>query len=91
MVNRTTITIHTRQRTVVRPLSDASLVRCQHCQTDVLGATPDCAANMLEVSTTAMRTFIESGMVHLTTASFGARLVCCNSLFNLSTQQDEEV
>jgi len=38
-----------------------------------------------------MRTFIESGMVHLTTASFGARLVCCNSLFNLSTQQDEEV
>ena len=91
MVNRTTITIHTRQRTVVRPLSDASLVRCNDCEADVLGVTADCAANVLEVGTQAIGTLIDSGALHSTTVSFGALLVCCNSLSNLSTQLGEEV
>lgn len=91
MVSRTTITIHTRQRTVVRSLSDASLVRCNECQADVFGVTTECAANILEVSALVVATLIDSGTLHLTMTAFGARLLCCNSLFNFSTQSDKEV
>jgi len=91
MVNRTTITIHTRQRTVVRLLSGASLVRCKECRNEVLGVTPDSAADILEVSPPVVLTLLDGGTLHFASASFGPRLICANSLFNFSNQPHREV
>ena len=91
MVNRTTITIHTRQRTVVRLLSGASLVRCKECRNDVLGVTTDSAADILEVSPTVVLTLLDGGMLHCAGARLGPRLICANSLFNFSSQPHGEV
>jgi len=89
MINRTTIIIHTRERTVVRPLSAASLVRCERCALEVLAIDGESAASLLEVNASAVGQLIEGGRLHATTAQGGA-LICCNSLANLSTNQDQK-
>ena len=89
MINRTTITIHTRERTVVRPLSDASLVQCRECQSEVVAVTAECAAQMLQVSSLAIRELINGGLLHATPIRFGACLICGQSLLNFSAHENE--
>ena len=84
MIKRLTVTVHTRERTVVRPLSAASLVRCERCAAEVLPINAESAARILRVSTTDVSELVEGGTLHVTNSNDAARLICGNSLANLS-------
>ena len=90
MINRTTITIHTRQRTVVRPLSDAPLVRCSSCDADVLVASAESAAAILETPPAKVCQLIESGTLHAIKTG-DENLICCNSLFAVSATSERKL
>jgi len=87
MIKRLTVTVHTRERTVVRPLSAASLVRCPVCNADVPVLSAEFAASILEVSTSAVRRLIEGGMLHLATTGQADGRICGNSLSHLPAQR----
>jgi hypothetical protein len=90
MINRTTITIHTRQRTVVRPLSDAPLVRCPECRTDVLVVSAESAAAILDAPPAIISRLIESGTLHAINPG-DENLICCNSLFAVSPTAERKL
>jgi hypothetical protein len=73
---RTTITIHTRQRIIVRPLHETVVAACERCGVEALTATPDKAAEILDTTVAAIGELLIADQVH--TSSSG--LICCNSL-----------
>ena len=90
MIKRLTVTVHTRERTVVRPLSAASLVRCEACAAEVLAKNAESAASLLRVTTTVVRRLIDGGTLHVTNICHPAWLICANSLSRLTTYQEQE-
>ncbi len=73
---RTTITIHTRQRIVVRPLHETVSATCDRCGVEALTVTADKAAEILDITPHAIRELLNADQLH--TSSSG--LICCNSL-----------
>ena len=88
MINRTTITIRTRQRTVLRSLADVPLVGCSECHAEVIAVTAECAAGILQFSLAAISELIAAGLLHATAP--GAELICCQSLLNFSIGKDDK-
>ena len=84
MTKRLTITVHTRERTVVRQLSAASLVHCEACAAEVVGVLPAGAAAVLQLSHGAISELIHRGLLHA--IGDGDCLICSQSLFNLPVQ-----
>lgn len=73
---KTEITIHTRQRTVVRGLR----VRCQQCGAEVSIMTPEHAAGAPQVTPREIDQLIDQGAPHLIEEASSPKLICANSI-----------
>ena len=91
MGNRTTITIHQRERSVLRPVYGSAIAHCQQCDEDVLMLSPSCAAGILHVNAGVVHELARRGLLHGWETSSGATLICCNSLSMVSTDCQIEI
>ncbi|HYW69454.1 MAG TPA: hypothetical protein VE961_00375 [Pyrinomonadaceae bacterium] len=88
---RTQITIHTRQRIVVRPLHDSFVRHCDHCGDEALMLTPEKAAETLQTTLPETLRLLAAGTLHASETSTGLKLICCNSISAVSTFQTIQI
>lgn len=88
---RTTITIHTRQRIVVRPLHETVITWCERCAEDVLMVMPEKAADILETTQQVLGELLEKDSVHAIETASGSSLICCNSLVAASAVYEIQI
>lgn len=81
---RTQITIHTRERIVVRRLNDAPLAHCEKCGEPVLLVTLEKAAGILQGTLQQTHSLLAAGRLHTAETETGAQLICCNSISTAS-------
>ena len=90
-VTRTTITIQTRQRIVVRPLHDSFVAWCTECGDEVFMLTPGCVAGVLHTTMFEIHGLLESGTLHSTEEHSGESLICGNSLAAAATEYEIQI
>jgi len=73
---RTTVTIQTRQRTVVRRRGGQKVAWCEQCRAEVLMLTPEEAATLARTTARAIFHRVEAGELHFLETEDGALLVC---------------
>ena len=91
MTNRTTITIFTRQKTLIIPVDAALVGRCERCDTEVFSVSRESAASVLGVAYPAILELIKSGVLHALPAPLNATVICSNSLCLAASHFTEEV
>ena len=90
-VTRTTITIQTRQRIVVRPLHDSVVAWCATCGDQVFMLTPGCVAGVLHTTMLEIDGLLQSGTLHSTKEHLGESLICGNSLSAAATEFEIQI
>jgi hypothetical protein len=88
---RTQITIHTRQRIVVRPLHDSFVRHCDYCGDEALMLTPEKAAETLQKPMPETLRLLAAGTLHANQTATGLNLICCNSISAASTFQTIQI
>ena len=89
--SRTQITIHTRQRIIVRRLNDSPIAHCERCGEPVLLVTPEKAAEILQKTLRQTFSLLAAGRLHTAETETGAHLVCCNSISTASTVETIQI
>ncbi|HEX5736004.1 MAG TPA: hypothetical protein VF131_24465 [Blastocatellia bacterium] len=74
------LTIETRQVTVIRRPGPSRRARCETCGEVVILVTADEAAHLARVSSRAIYRCVETGSLHFTEMADGTLLICLNSL-----------
>jgi len=77
---RTTITILTREKTVIVPVDGAPIARCEKCNEQVFLSSAESAATVLQVLVPAVFNLIEGGVLHAIQGPSDATMICSNSL-----------
>jgi hypothetical protein len=86
MANRTIIEIYTRQRTSLSVLYGPCVRRCEQCDAEVLMLSPDCAADLLQVTPPIIAELIARAALHTTMTPTNSLLICSNSILTASAQ-----
>jgi hypothetical protein len=90
-VTRTTITIQTQQRIVVRPLHDSFVAWCAECDAEVFMLTAERVAGVLHSTMLEIDGLIESGTLHSHQEHSGISLICGTSLAAASTEFEIQI
>ncbi|MBA2501940.1 MAG: hypothetical protein H0V27_03585 [Pyrinomonadaceae bacterium] len=80
---RATITVETRQVTVVRRRGQSLKGWCSACAAEVQMLTPEGAAQLLATTPRAIYRRVENGDLHFVESGSGALLICCVSAVNI--------
>ena len=88
---RTTITIHTQQRIVVRPSRDSVYAWCDHCLAQVVALTPECVAGVLRITAGPLYERLEYGKWHAVQEDADPPLICGNSLSANLTESEIQI
>jgi hypothetical protein len=90
-VTRTTITIQSRQRIVVRPVPDSLVAWCAECGAEVFMLTPECVAGVLHKTMSEIDGLLQSGTLHSNLDHSGENLICGQSLSAASTEFEIQI
>ena len=74
---RTTITIQTQQRIVVRHLRESIVAHCDRCLADMPLIAAEFLVNEMQLAPATLGAMLEQDMLHSVEAPSGARLICC--------------
>ncbi len=77
---RATITVETRQVTLVHRRGRSLKFWCPACAAEVQMVTPEQAAELLATTPRAIYRRVENGDLHFVEIESGALLICCASL-----------
>lgn len=80
MAKRTTIEIYTRQTTSLSLLYGPCMLRCEQCDSEVLMLSPECAADLLHVTSPNIADLIAAAVLHPMTSASNSLLICFNSI-----------
>jgi len=90
MANRTIIEIYTRQRTSVSLLYGPCVLRCEQCNAETLMLSPDCAADLLQVTPPVIAELVARAALHTTMTPTNSLLICSNSILTASVQATKD-
>jgi len=76
-ITRTTITIQTQQRIVVRHLHESTVSHCDRCLADVPLVAAEYLVNEMQLAPTTLRAMLEQDVLHTVETPSGAQLICC--------------
>ena len=79
-MKRAIVTVETRRLSVIRSLSEAIELWCQHCGRNVPTVTPETAARLSGATVRAVYRQIETGSLHFLETTDGLLFVCTDSL-----------
>lgn len=86
---KTIITIEKQQRTFIRPLQAEVTALCEWCGVEVWMMTSEQAVSILQTTPHLINRLLEDGELHSAETESGLRLICSNSLFELSEKEKE--
>ena len=87
---RTTVTIETRHRTIVRRNRGQAIAWCERCRAEVQILSPDEVAEFVHMTAGDFFRRIEAGELHVLETDSGGLLICRNLPADKSAHSEEE-